>query len=621
MRWWPAGRPIWLVLLLALGACAGRGEQTLLGELGLDRPQAGLRYEVVVGGDLDAALREHLLAVSETVAAADRRPANDVLLRRRARADLPRLQAALRAAGYYDAEVFVRIERPPPAVREGAATVATSPPPDRRVVFEVRPGPLYRFGERRIEVVGPSYGFRPPGPADLGLRCGGAATAEAILAAERRLLEAARRAGHARARLRPRHLVVDHEKRTMDVRLAVEPGAVHVFAAPVFTGSDRIDEDFLRELTGITPGTRFDPRRLEAARRALVATRLFSVVRVSTGEPDAQGRLPVLVELEQRPQRSVGGAVGFTTDEGPRLRLFWEHRNVFGAAERLRAEAQVSRMLHETQVNLRKPHFLSGSQDLTADGAVRFETTETFDSRSIRAGLGIERQFGTGVVGATGLAYRFAELRERGREELDALLSLPTTLRVGRSDSLLDPSRGWRATLEATPVWNTLDTATVFLRTRATGTRYVRVWNEPRFVVALRGSIGTIFGEERDRIPADERFYAGGGGSVRGIPFRKAGPLDSGRDPLGGRSLLEGSLELRLRPFERWEIVTFVDAGGVFTSAVPDLREDTLRLGAGLGIRYPTPIGPVRFDVAVPVDPRRAVDDPLQFYISLGQAF
>lgn len=614
------------MLVLLLTGCAGMRAPALLSELGLVTRPEGLRYDVLIAGEgLDAELRAFLREASETARNLDRPPANEVILRRRARADLPRLEAALRARGYYAGRVSLRLERPsppPPAAIGEEETAAIVPPtPDLRVVFEVEPGPLYRFGARRIEVLGEAQGFQPPGPADLGLKGDEPALAEVILEAERRLLEAAQLAGHARAQLGERRLVVDHRTRRMDVWLAIAPGPVYRLGEVRFSGAEGIDETFLRELAALRPGMRYDPRQLDAARRALLDSQLFAVVRIETGEPDAEGRLPVLIALRQRSHRSIGGAAGLTSDEGPRLRAFWEHRNIFGSAEQLRVETQISPLLHETEVRFRKPHFLSRRQNLVGDGAVRFENTDRFESRSIRAGIGLERHFAPDVTGTLGVAWRFSELREGDEEDLFALLSLPASLRFDRSDSLLDPTRGWRLLLEASPFWDTLGVGTRFFRTRVTHTRYFHIWNEPRLVVAVRGSLGTMFGEERDQVPADERFYAGGGGSVRGIPFRKAGPLDSARDPLGGRSLLEGSLELRLRPRPGWGIVTFVDAGGAFASLLPDLQEDGLRLGTGVGLRYVTPVGPLRLDVAIPIDPRRDVDDPFQVYISLGQAF
>jgi translocation and assembly module TamA len=139
-------------------------------------------------------------------------------------------------------------------------------------------------------------------------------------------------------------------------------------------------------------------------------------------------------------------------------------------------------------------------------------------------------------------------------------------------------------------------------------------------VIALRGQIGSIWGTSINNVPANQRYYAGGGGSVRGYEYQHVGPLDANNNPEGGKSLAVFNSEVRLMVTEDFGIVPFFDAGNVYESTHPDFSE-TFFKGTGLGLRYVTPVGPVRFDFAVPLDRRDDIDDPYQFYISLGQAF
>jgi translocation and assembly module TamA len=140
-----------------------------------------------------------------------------------------------------------------------------------------------------------------------------------------------------------------------------------------------------------------------------------------------------------------------------------------------------------------------------------------------------------------------------------------------------------------------------------------------RFVLAGRATLGSLVGEETDNVPADKRLYAGGGGSIRGYEYQSVGPLDADGDPLGGRSLIELNAEVRIRVTDQVGLVPFVDGGMVFDSVYPDFEED-LRWAAGLGVRYFTAFGPLRVDIAIPLN-KREFDDSFQFYISLGQAF
>lgn len=568
-------------------------------------------YEVEIAGEgLDAELRAQIEAVAETVRDRERPPANALLLRRRAEDDAGRILQLLRAEGHYAGRV--RVEVRPPQRPDGPY----------RVRFEIVPGPRYVLGEVEIEVEGEAGGFRPPPPERLGPAPGAPARAEAVLEAERRLLERARAGGHAFAALGRRRLVVDHGRRTMDVTLRIRPGPVAAFAEPVIEGLDgAVDEAFVRRRLAIDAGERYDPRALAEARQRLVATGLFAVVRVEPGkEPDAEGRVPLRVELVPRPFRSIGGALGYRSDEGPRARLFWEHRNLLGAGERLRVEATGSPMLQQGSLSFRKPDLGRLDRDLLATAEAKREHTDTYDSRSLALAAGLTQPLAEGWRGGLALRLKASRVEEKGDEKAFALASLPLVLEADRTDSLLDPARGWRLSFEAAPFLDVRQPRTHFLRLKLVHSRYLRLSREPRVVLAARFAVGTIPGVDRDEIPADERFYAGGGGSVRGIVFQRAGPLDAKNDPLGGRSLVEGSLELRWRVTERLGIAAFVDAGSAYTAVVPDLKIRP-RVGAGLGLRYVTPVGPLRLDVAVPVDRKPGVDDPFQFYIGIGQPF
>jgi translocation and assembly module TamA len=489
------------------------------------------------------------------------------------------------------------------------------------VVFRIEPGPLYRLGALGIEAGG--GGFQPPRPTDLGLKPGEPARAQAVLDAERELLRRARKAGHALAKPGRRSTVVDGETRTMDVTLRLAPGPKARFGEVTFRGAEGVvAEGFLRGRVSFGPGDAYDPDLVEAARRDLLDTNLFSTVVVrEAGALAADGTLPVAVEISPRAARSVGVSGGFQTDSGPSARLFWENRNLLGAGERLRAETELRLDLQRAGLDLRKPDFLRRGQALVGEAEARAEETEAYETTSGSAGVGVERPLARGVVGGLGLSYRYAVIAEADEPETEfGLLSVPARLDWDFSDDPLNPGRGGKLALSAAPYLDTLDPSRRFLKSRLTHSRYLRLLEQPRLVLALRGSVGSALGVSREEIPADERFYAGGGGSVRGIPYQLAGPLDEDDDPLGGRSLLEVGAEIRYNFTESLGAVLFLDGGTVYSSAYPDFSEELL-WGAGPGLRYYTPIGPLRLDVGVPLQPREGVDDLFQLYISIGQAF
>jgi translocation and assembly module TamA len=184
------------------------------------------------------------------------------------------------------------------------------------------------------------------------------------------------------------------------------------------------------------------------------------------------------------------------------------------------------------------------------------------------------------------------------------------------SDDLLDPNRGFRLSLRFSPELSLHAGAFGYGRAQVDASFYQPVTE--RVTLAGRTRLGTILGAGRDFIAPSRRFYAGGGGSVRGYGYQVLGPRDPVfNDPIGGRSLAEFAVEARVR-FGNWGIVPFLDAGNVYASPLPRITD--LRLGAGLGVRYHTRFGPIRVDVGTPLTPRKG-DSRVAVYVSLGQAF
>ncbi len=594
-----------VALLLLVSACADRDADPLARAAAEVRTGTPVPYTVAIEGTGDDQLAAFLRSVSATAAAADEPAPSRLALRRRALEDESRLARALGGEGYYDARVASRV-----AEADDAA----------EVTFTVELGPRYRLAAIDIRVLGEAAGYTPPTPSELGLDIGAPAVAQRILDAETALRDRARRAGRAYAELGERRAVIDRDAKTLDATFAIRPGPVVTLGEVTYTGVDGIDEAFVRSRLPWEPGTRYTPELVREARRELVATGLFRAVRVELPDtPPAEGAAPVTIAAEQRLHRTVSAGVRFETDGGPGVSAGWEHRNIFGGAERFQVALDADLLEQSLSASLRTPDFFGRSRSLLVETGVLRQTTDAFDSLAIEASAGIEQRFSEELIGTLGLGLEISEITEDGSTDNFGLVFVPTTLRFDNTQSPLDPVSGVRARVEYTPFWDVFTQGLFFQRVELGGSTYFELAESPRLVLAVRGRLGSITGAPRDSIPANRRFYAGGGGSVRGIPFQAASPLDDNDDPIGGRSLVEASAELRYNITDTIGVVGFVDAGRAFEASFPDFDEP-LVVGAGLGARYFTPIGPLRFDVAVPVD-RRDVDDAFQIYVSLGQAF
>jgi translocation and assembly module TamA len=294
---------------------------------------------------------------------------------------------------------------------------------------------------------------------------------------------------------------------------------------------------------------------------------------------------------------------------------------LFGGAERLTLSSRGAELERSVSAQVFAPNWAAYAQDLTVLSEFAQERTDAFDQDVFRLDAELSRRFSRKWSASLGAGVQTGEIIDAQGARRLTTLTAPVGLAYDGRDDVLDPREGLYIDAEAVPGWSTGDTDVRFVRAQG-GARYYQALG-PSLTLAMRARAGAIFGASAARAPADLRFYAGGGGSVRGYAYQALSPLKLARrsgalEPFGGRSLVDGAVELRWRQYEKLGFAAFVDGG----AAGPDLEPafDEIRYGAGLGVRYYPGFGPIRLDIATPID-RRDRDDPVQIYISIGQAF
>jgi len=349
--------------------------------------------------------------------------------------------------------------------------------------------------------------------------------------------------------------------------------------------------------------------------------------RLGAEQPDADGRVPVVINVTERPRHTISFGAAYATDEGLSLRASWMHRNLFGRAESLQITAELSRLLHNSLQGttghldfvFRKPDiFAERDLALRVDLSLIRERLDAYDRDAVTFGPVFERKFNPRFSGTLGLQVEVARLAGADTPEHVTSVGLPGTLTWNTADNPLDPTRGYRVTAALTPTQSFGDSTATYLMARATGSTYFNLGAPGRSVLATRLSLGSIMGADRGDVPINRRFFGGGGGSVRGYAFQSIGPRDALDQPSGGLSILEASIEMRQRFGESWGAAAFVDMGAVSPDSFGFV--DQVRVGVGVGARYYTAIGPIRLDVAVPLR-RDAHSGKWQLYIGIGQAF
>ena len=620
--------------------------------------EPGIAYAVTIRGlaeseaDLETLLRES----SRLIGLQDDLPATVAGVRRRARADLDRFAQALRSEGFYDAKVSFQIEQPASAGSTGA-TQPSNPDPapsdaapqeggagtageagpgappqsaesvrePLQVTFDVEPGTVYLLAGVDISYSPAIPRDRtgiPRNAEDLDLRLGMRARALAIQAAERRLLTTLENHGYPKASVAERQAVIDRSQTTMRVDWRVDPGPFTRFGPLEVSGLETVEPKYVQSYRTWQPGEVYDRRKVEEMRGALLETGLFNSIQVGRADETDRERTPIKMAFEEREHRSIGFGARYSTSIGPSGTAFWEHRNLLGQDENLRLELDAGLIEQRFTTSARKPRWNRDDQDLLGNFELRHKDTEGFEEYAAETRVSLERAFDDLWTGRLGGSIEALQTTDNEGTREFILFGVPTALTRDSRDDPLDPTEGSRVALEATPYLATVEATQPFVRASLGGSTYYAIDTDDRFVLAGRARVGSLFGAETEQVPASKRFYAGGGGSIRGYPFEEVGPLDADNDPLGGRSLVELGLELRIKVTDSIGIVPFVDAGQVYDTVYPDFSVDEpLRFGAGLGLRYYTAIGPVRLDVAVPLNPRETNDNNFEIYISLGQAF
>lgn len=568
-------------------------------------PEPSLAYEASIRGAPSEAMLNTLRMVSDTLTLRRQIPASHAHLRRRIARDIEGFREVLHSEGYYGAEVRAELDEDVRPIR---------------VRFVIEPGEPYLISSVTIEPLEALDPQAPdlPDPAALGLRVGEPLRARAVLDAESRLLDTVREWGYPFPNVPEREVIVDHAIQQAEVTFYLEPGPRRRFGPARITGLTDIDESFVHAMLEWTEGDWFKGSLLGETQHKLHRTRLFSVVRIEPID-EVSEFAPMAIELVERQHRTISAGLRYHTDTGVDFMTSWEHRNIQALGRRLSADLGFGQTEQGVGGSFRIPHYRRADQVLVFEGEARRRDLDAYLSRRVGGVTAIERIVSDRLSGRIGVAYRLDRVEQKGVTNTYHLVSLPVSIAWTTADDRLDPTEGTRVTLSAEPFMDVVDLDTSFFKTETSVSHYLSITESRDLILALRTRLGMIVGAGRGSIPPDERFYAGGGGSVRGYPYRTISPL-IGDVPIGGRSLFETSVELRKKITETLGVVVFVDGGTAPEPIFPKIDSD-YRVGAGVGARYYTPIGPLRLDVAVPLNRRSEVDSSFEIYVSLGQAF
>ena len=539
----------------------------------------------------------------------------------RAREDETLLNDLLRVYGYYDGQLMR-------SVTGGDEDKSDKKP---HVRFDIIPGEQFKFGAI-------SLGDLLEAPDAEGLRKafeiwpGDPVLADKIVEENFDLDTALGETGYPFAKIGEPDLLIDHDREQGDLTLPVTHGGKYRFGAIVSKAPKFLSSRHLQKIARFDPGDTYKRSDEMDLRRAIVATGLVSSVTITpraTQTPTATepGTVDMDIELTKAPLRTISGALGYGTGEGFRAEASWEHRNFFPPEGALRVRGVVGTREQLAGVTFRRNNFNGRDRILTLDAYVNNLKRDAYDARTA-AVTGTYEQVSTLLFQKPftwSVGFEILGTNEKSPNSSDQRLTyfigaLPLGVGIDTSDNLLDPQKGFRVNARVSPEISVQGgNKSRYLRAQIDASGYFPVGE--KVVIAGRTRVGTIMGAPVDDIALSRRLYAGGGGSVRGYSYQGVSPRNAENDPIGGRSLVEFSLEARIKTGflgGALSVVPFVDAGAVNRASMPGFND--LQFGAGIGVRYNTGFGPIRVDVATPIN-RRPGDPPVAVYVGLGQAF
>lgn len=580
------------------------------------REEARIRYTLKVEGLKKVGLEDEFRDLS-ALANDKKNAVNGAQVAARATNDVDLAERLLRSEGYYDAIASSTVTPVPGRAGEVAVTISATP------------GPRYAFGA--IVITGAAAEPAEIAREALPLKTGQPIRGIAVEGGEALVALALPERGYPFAKIGQRDILLDEQTHQGDYSLPLDSGPKSTFGGLRTKGREIFDLEHLAVFPRFERGDLYDSRMADDLRQALVATSIFSTVSVepvATGEKAADGTEIVDLEVTQRkgPWRSIAGSAGYGTGQGVKAEASWTHRNLFPHEGSLTAKVIAGTLEQGANLTFRRAN--AGRRDRTFQigGGVSRTNFDAYQANTINIGVNWSRQstplwqkrwtwsYGAEIIGTNEKGAALTPDGDRPRRNY-LIGALPVQVQYDRSDDLLDPTKGYRLLARVSPESSLQGGLSAYARLMGQGTAYYPV--SKSLVIAGRAMASSITGASLDDIAPSRRIYVGGGGSVRGFGFQELGPKDAQNNPTGGLSSVEFALEARYR-FGNFGIVPFIDAGRLGQGSTPSLSG--MRYGAGIGGRYYTNFGPMRVDIATPIN-RQPGESRFAIYISIGQAF
>ena len=422
------------------------------------------------------------------------------------------------------------------------------------------------------------------------------------------LLRAATDAGFFEADFESSQVTIDKDARSADLALSFASGQKYRFGEVNFT-QGILRDPILQGYTDIRRDQPYSAKAINDLYEALNGSSYFASVSINTEPLDAENKMvPVMVNLVPAKRRvfSVGG--GFSTDLGPNGRIGYAIRRINDRGHQFESKIFGSAVKSELNAVYRWPKRDPRSEWFSIVTGVQREDTDTSKHDSFKLGFLRSRSLGSKWLQTRYVDYAYEDFTVADQQSTSELIIIGTNWEAAKGRAISRATKGYRLSFDVRGASDSLGSDTSFVQLRAKA-KWLRSIGERTRVLA-RVSLGMTAKDELSDLPASVRFFAGGDNSVRGYDFETLGPVDMDGDVIGGSHLLDGSLEIDRLIGDKWAVAAFIDAGDAFDQADFDFK-----VGVGVGLRWYSPVGPIRVDFAHPLD---NPDESFRLHISLG---
>ena len=511
----------------------------------------------------------------------------------------------LRSEGYYDATIETEF-----------------PEGENSIIFYVNGWQRYKIKKILFNYVENSnHNIRMPDFANLKIKEGDFAIASNIIDVQKAIAKDLEKNNCLLSLEVTHEATIDNSDDTVSVNFIINAGPYAKVKSVEFIGLNSVNPNYVKKLIPFKNGQCFRRSLITEAQTSLQKSGLFAITTPEIPDhTDINDEVPIVFDLKERKHRSLKAGFSYGSDLGFGVTTGWSHRNFLGSGETVKTEVFANHKEQIIDLTFTKPFYKQDNQTLKIGISGERLVSKAFNSREGVASVGVERKL-TDIWTASGSGkYSYSVVKDTKGTQNFSFLSIPLFIKRDTRDNILNSRKGHELQLKTEPFYPIKKEGKSFLKSEIIAGKYIpfRVKLDP--VIAVRASLGSISGAKSARIPANERFYVGGAGSVRGYAYQLAGELDEKNRPIGGRAMVETSIELRARVKNDIGLVLFFDSGNVFNSIIPKLGKKMFH-GYGFGLRYFTDFGPLRLDVGFPLAGRKKIDKAFQVYFGIGQNF